>query len=109
MLRSFIQSDVYRIMLGCESRETMLAAIAEHAINHDGGIRVMRRDDGAEIAVTVLFLDGDVLEKLALCEHLKLLQVDNISARLRAVPPLPNMRDSDRSRAFVRRAFGQAA
>lgn len=109
MMRSFIAADVYRIMLGCEQREPLLDAIRRHDINHDGTLRVMHRGEDRQMTVCVLFVEGDTLQKLALCDALHILQVDNISARLRAVPALPTMRDAGQGVVEVRQVFGRAA
>lgn len=87
MLGSFIESDVYRVLLGCSEREGLIEAIRRESLSHDGHVRAMRCDDGAAITVATLFVDGLALQKLSLWPELRLLQVDNISARLRAVPP----------------------
>jgi hypothetical protein len=89
MLRSFIEADVYRVMLGCESRELLLAGVRGQKLEPEGSVRCMRRDDGSGVYVVTLFADGGSLERLALHGELLLMQVDNISARLRAVPTLP--------------------
>ncbi|GAC1631671.1 MAG: hypothetical protein NVS9B10_25320 [Nevskia sp.] len=106
MLRSFIEADVYRIMLGCEQGEVLLEAIQRHQINHDGSVRVMRRGEDCELTVCTLFVDGEILQKLALLDALHILQVDNVSARLRAVP---TMRDDDGRLTIAFQTFGAMA
>jgi hypothetical protein len=89
MLRSFIETDVYRVMLGSESREQLLCGLQDLSWQPAGEIRRMRRDDGSGVYVAMQFIDGAVLEQLSLRGELLLMQVDNISARLRVAPSLP--------------------
>ena len=57
-----------------------------------------------------MLIDGEALERIALQARLVLMQIDNISARLRAIPALPGS-DDDRSPhdALGPRHFGVAA
>ena len=107
MMRTFIENDIYRVMLGCESRERLLAGLDEFSRQPVGEIRSLRRDDGSLVHVAVQFLDGACLERLALHGELLLMQIDNISARLRAEPSLPGC--GGRSAGYAQRQFGYAA
>lgn len=106
MLRSFIFSDVYRVMLGCANREALLEAIGKQNVNHHGALREMTRADDSRVFVVTLFVDGEALEVLSLQDNLEMMQIDNISARLRAVPTLPRLGDRPGTRVLAPRAFG---
>ena len=107
MLRAFIESDVYRVMLGSESRERLLAGLHGLSRQPAGEIRRMRRDDGSGVYVSTLFIDGGALEQVALSDELMVMQVDNISARLRAAPSLPG--GADYAGGYAQRRYGYAA
>ena len=111
MLRSFIDSDIYRVMLGGEQRETLTALFEQFGLQHDGELRLMRRDDGSGVYVATVLLDGDVLERVSLSQRVMMMQIDNISARLRAVPSLPGGGSAERSPRFApsRPPYGIAA
>lgn len=89
MLGSFISDDVYRVMLGACERAVLACVLADHQLFAEGELRQMRRDDGSGIWVAVTLVDGATLERIGLRQSLSLMQVDNISARLRAGPSLP--------------------
>lgn len=89
MLGSFISDDVYRVMLGACERAVLACVLADHQLFAEGELRKMRRDDGSGIWVAVTLVDGATLERIGLRQSLSLMQVDNISARLRAGPSLP--------------------
>ncbi len=107
MLRTFIESDVYRVMLGSESRELLVSGMRAISRSVEGDIRRMRRDDGSGVYVTTLFVDGGALERLALRGELTVMQIDNISARLRSAPSLPG--GSDYVGGYAYRRYGYAA
>lgn len=86
MLRAFIAADIYRVMLGCEAIEPLARALGEHGLRSDGPMRQMHRDDGSSLWMSVVLVDGETLEQITLQRMLDLLQIDNISARLRATP-----------------------
>lgn len=89
MLRAFVAADIYRVMLGASSVDTLRRALADHRLPAESSLRQMRRDDGSGVWVAVVLVDGDTLERISLLQSLSLMQVDNISARLRAMPTLP--------------------
>lgn len=89
MLRAFVAADIYRVMLGASSVDTLRRALADHRLPAESSLRQMRRDDGSGVWVAVVLVDGDTLERISLLQSLSLMQVDNISARLRAAPSLP--------------------
>lgn len=89
MLRSFVADDIYRVMLGANRLDTLNHTLQEHALAAEGSLRQLRRDDGTGVWVVVVLIDGDMLERISLLQALSLMQIDNISARLRAVPTLP--------------------
>lgn len=108
MLRSFAFSDVYRVMLGSPSRETLINAIQDQGVRNGDSLRQMLREDGSRVHVIVVFIDGEVLQRLALLGHVELIQIDNISARLRSAPSMPGVGDPG-ARAYARRVYGMAA
>lgn len=89
MLRSYIADDIYRVMLGSDEVELLDRALGEHELRSEGPVRQMRRDDGSGVWVSVALVDGETLERISLRASLMMMQVDNISARLRATPSLP--------------------
>ncbi|MBA4286279.1 MAG: hypothetical protein C0434_12180 [Xanthomonadaceae bacterium] len=89
MLRSFVADDIYRVMLGANRLDTLNRTLQEYALPAEGSLRQLRRDDGSGVWVVVVLIDGDMLERISLHQALSLMQIDNISARLRAVPTLP--------------------
>lgn len=89
MLRSFAAADIYRVMLGTDRIDTLSRTLDEYRLPAEGSLRQMRRDDGSGVWVATVLVDGDTLERISLLQALSLMQVDNISARLRAVPSLP--------------------
>ena len=89
MRSTFASADIYRVMLGSCRVETLSRALEEYRVPAEGSLRQMRRDDGSGVWVATVLVDGDTLERISLLQALSLMQVDNISARLRAVPSLP--------------------
>lgn len=110
MLRSFIDSDIYRVMLGSEQHETLSALFGQFGLQPEG-VRLMRRDDGSAVHVAMVLLDGETLERVALSQRVMMMQIDNISARLRAVPSLPGGGMAERSPRYApsRFSYGVAA
>ncbi len=88
MLRSFIADDVYRVTLGSDAIEPLSRTLGEYGLRPEGTLRRMRRDDGSGIWMAQVLIDGDTLQHVALQARLSLMQIDNISARLRAAPEL---------------------
>lgn len=86
MLRSYAADDIYRVMLGADRLDTLSRTLNAHAVPAEGPLRLLRRDDGSDVWVVVALIDGDTLERLSLLQQLSLIQIDNISARLRQVP-----------------------
>ncbi|WP_292998834.1 hypothetical protein [Nevskia sp.] len=111
MLRSFIDSDIYRVMLGSEQPEALSDVFLQFGLQHEGNIRLMRRDDGSGVHVAMVLVDGDTLERIALSQRVMMMQIDNISARLRAVPSLPGGGSAERTPRFapLRLPYGVAA
>lgn len=89
MLGSFIADDIYRVMLGASHHDSLSRVLDEHRLPAEGSLRQMRRDDGSGVWVGVVLVDGETLEQITLRQRVSLMQVDNISARLRARPALP--------------------
>lgn len=89
MLRSFIADDIYRVTLGSEAIEPLARILGEHGLRAAAPMRQMRRDDGSSVWMSAVLVDGDTLERIALHAALRLMQVDNVSARLRATPEWP--------------------
>ena len=109
MLRSFVVDDIYRVMLGCEAIEPLARTLGEHGLRSEGPMRQMHRDDGSSVWVSVVLVDGDTLEQIALHAALMLMQIDNISARLRATPALPGGGERAPRYAPARQRYGVAA
>lgn len=89
MLSTFAAADIYRVMLGTCRVDTLSRALDEYRLPAEGSLRQMRRDDGSGVWVATVLVDGETLERISLLQTLSLMQIDNISARLRAVPTLP--------------------
>lgn len=89
MLRAYAAADIYRVMLGAGSMDGLSRALDEYRLPAEGSMRQMRRDDGSGVWVVVVLVDGETLERISLLESLSLMQIDNISARLRSIPTLP--------------------
>lgn len=89
MRSTFAAADIYRVMLGTHRVDTLSRALEDYRLPAEGSLRQMRRDDGSGVWVAVVLVDGETLERISLLQTLSLMQVDNISARLRAVPSLP--------------------
>lgn len=100
MLRSFIKSDVYRIMLGCRDHDALVATIHSYDVSYDGEVRRMHRDDGSEVSVAVVYVDGEAVQDMSVRDDVLIIQSDNVSARLRAVPP---------PRLIAQQAYGASA
>lgn len=109
MLRSFIANDIYRVLLGSDAIEPLARTLGEHGLRSEAPMRQMRRDDGSSVWTSTVLVDGDSLERIALQAVLRLMQIDNISARLRATPELPGSGGQRAQRyAPVQRHFGAA-
>ncbi|WP_022978372.1 hypothetical protein [Nevskia ramosa] len=89
MLRSFIADDIYRVTLGSDAIEPLSRTLGDHGLRPDGTLRRMHRDDGTGVWMAQVLVDGNTLQHIALQARLMLMQIDNISARLRAAPELP--------------------
>lgn len=89
MLGSFISDDVYRVMLAAGERDALARVLDHYQLHAEGALRQMQRDDGSGVWVAVTLVDGATLERIGLCRAVSLMQVDNISARLRAAPARP--------------------
>lgn len=89
MLRSFIADDIYRVTLGSDAIEPLSRTLGDHGLRADGTLRRMHRDDGTGVWMARVLIDGNTLQHIALQARLMLMQIDNISARLRAGPELP--------------------
>jgi len=88
MLRSFIADDIYRVTLGSDAIDPLSRTLGEHGLRPDGTLRRMHRDDGTGVWMAQVLVDGNTLQHIALQARLMLMQIDNISARLRAGPEL---------------------
>lgn len=89
MLSTFVAADVYRVMLGAGRLDALSQTLQAYALPAEGSLRQLRRDDGSGVWVVTVLIDGETLERISLLQALSLMQIDNISARLRAVPTLP--------------------
>lgn len=103
MLPSFIADDIYRVTLGSDVAEPLIRLLGQYGLRPDGANgqpRCMCRDDGSSVWMSRMLIDGEALERIALQARLVLMQIDNISARLRAIPALPGS-EGDRSRHYA--------
>lgn len=93
MLGSFIATDIYRAMLGTRDHDRLAELLDAYGLLAENALRLMRRDDGTEVWVTTVLLEGEALQRIALGQVASVMQVDNISARLRlpveSRPPFP--------------------
>ncbi|WP_293369110.1 hypothetical protein [Nevskia sp.] len=89
MLGAFVAADIYRVMLGSNQADSLSRALETYRLPTEHSLRQMRRDDGSGVWVAVVLIDGETLERISLLQALSLMQIDNISARLRAAPTLP--------------------
>lgn len=83
MLGSFIAADIYRVMLGAREQAALAELLDRHQLQAEAELRPMRRDDGTGVWVAVVLVEGETLQRIALGQVASLMQVDNISARLR--------------------------
>lgn len=89
MLPTFSANDIYRVMLGSDTLLPVARTLGEHSLRSEGPMRQMRRDDGRCVWVSVALIDGATLERISLLAAVQLMQIDNVSARLRAAPAIP--------------------
>lgn len=83
MLGSFIATDIYRVLLGTRDHDTLAQLLDRYRLQAESALRQMRREDGTEVWVASVLIEGEALQRIALGQIASLVQVDNISARLR--------------------------
>lgn len=106
MYSQFVATDIYRAMLGCGCDQQLRQTLGKYSLSSRGGARMLRRDDGATIHVVTVLVDGGVLAQLAEQGVVAVMQLDNVSARLRAEPELPG---GDYAHGYLRPRYGYAA